>query len=137
MFRLGVRPMDAPRTARPAPASALTADSANLDFLRAAAVTFVLVFHVALFFQKTRFGIGGIGQWGVLIFFVHTSLVLMSSLQRQNTGGFARSYGVFTIRRWFRIFPLSGLVVLVVVWLRLPAQREGARCAQASAASSR
>ena len=95
--------MDASPSTRSAPVSALAADSANLDFLRAAAVTFVLVFHLALFFQKKRFGLDEIGHWGVLIFFVHTSLVLMFSLRRQKTGAFARSYGVFTVRRWTQL----------------------------------
>jgi peptidoglycan/LPS O-acetylase OafA/YrhL len=99
-------------------------ESANLDFLRSCAVLFVVGFHVLLFFQHTRLGpfnVHSIGQWGVLIFFVHTSLVLMFSLERQEVrspgeGVFWR----FLIRRVFRIYPLSILVVLLVEVTRMP-----------------
>src|SRR5580658_10043359 len=58
-------------------------DSANLDFLRSAAVLFVVVFHLLLFFQRDHLGHFNLpmGHWGVMIFFVHTSLVLMFSLE--------------------------------------------------------
>jgi peptidoglycan/LPS O-acetylase OafA/YrhL len=62
-----------------------------------------------------------IGHFGVLIFFVHTSLVLLFSLERQD----ARAPGTplftpFIIRRIFRIYPLSMLIVLLVELFRLP-----------------
>jgi peptidoglycan/LPS O-acetylase OafA/YrhL len=101
-----------------------TSESRNLDLLRSAAVVFVVVYHLLLFFQSTALARGhlyAIGHWGVLLFFVHTSLVLMFSLERQvshspNNGLF----GPFYARRLFRIFPLSVVVVLAVYLLHLP-----------------
>ena len=98
-------------------------DSANLDFLRAAAVLFVVTFHLMLFFQSDHVGRLNfpIGHWGVLIFFVHTSLVLMYSLERQEgSERGAPIYWSFLLRRCFRIYPLSCFVVLLIYLLRLP-----------------
>jgi hypothetical protein len=60
------------------------ADSGNLDLLRSFAVLCVLVFHLLLFFGHGRVphGAGSLGHWGVLVFFVHTSIVLMASIER-------------------------------------------------------
>ncbi len=61
----------------------------------------------------------GIG--GVLFFFVHTSLVLMFSLERlQDKLDGVKLFLGFMIRRCFRIYPLSLLAVLTVFFLRLP-----------------
>jgi peptidoglycan/LPS O-acetylase OafA/YrhL len=97
-------------------------ESVNLDLLRSAAVLFVLVNHVLLFLRLTHDGgfIRPIGHWGVLLFFVHTSLVLMLSLQRQQPLRYVHPYRVFIVRRCFRIYPLSVLIVLFVTILHLP-----------------
>ena len=92
-------------------------DLVNLDLLRTVAVTLVFVDHLA---GAADFrGLGDIGRLGVLIFFVHTSLVLMLSLERLGLSGF-RLYFTFLVRRIFRIYPLSILVVLTVVLFRDP-----------------
>jgi len=103
-------------------------DSPNLNFLRAIAVLFVTGFHLQLLFEQrhspyvTKLGLlHSIGHWGVLIFFVHTSLVLMFSLERQHLR-FAEgpTYLPFLTRRAFRVLPLSIFIVLLVTALRLP-----------------
>jgi len=99
-------------------------NNSNLDFLRAAAVLFVLGGHLTYFRGITRVGrlsIIPLGFWGVLVFFVHTCLVLMSSLERQrDQNGSDGLFITFMIRRCFRIFPLSILVVAIIAILHLP-----------------
>ena len=56
----------------------------------------------------------------MLLFFVHTSLVLMMSMERLRLSG-RDLYIAFMTRRFFRIYPLSILSVLVVVCFRVPA----------------
>jgi len=86
----------------------------NLDLLRAVAVLFVLFSHVF----RTAYGQAtaasyAMGQLGVMIFFVHTSLVLMQSLERQQVSGSAL-FKRFYIQRICRIYPLSITLVLAI-----------------------
>lgn len=83
--------------------------SANLDLLRAVAVLLVTVFHVLLYLG---YSYRNLGEFGVLLFFVHTTLVLMFSLERQRADfpGKPLSW-TFFVRRGFRIYPLSMVVV--------------------------
>ncbi len=89
----------------------------NLDFLRAFAVTTVVLDHTLLAKGVLHLGsweVGWIGVFGVYLFFVHTCLVLMWSLSR-------RPYtSEFYLRRAFRIYPLSILAVLAAILLRAP-----------------
>lgn len=101
-------------------------ESPNLDFLRSIAVLYVLIFHLLLYFQYLQhsqtFGmnLSSLGHLGVLIFFVHTSLVLMFSLERQQKGTQGQPvYFPFLIRRFFRIYPLSIFVVLIIILFRI------------------
>ena len=59
-----------------------------------------------------------LGRFGVLLFFVHTCLVLMWSMQRSNLSGWSLLKN-FHIRRIFRIYPLSILTVLLALMLHL------------------
>lgn len=63
----------------------ITANSRNLNLLRSFAVTLVVGFHLAKFFnwRPETFRITDFGLLGVMLFFVHTTLVLMFSLERQ------------------------------------------------------
>ncbi len=76
----------------------------NLDLLRSLAITLVVVDHVALSAGRRQLGpfaAGWIGVSGVFLFFVHTALVLLWSLERKpHTLD-------FYIRRVFRIYPLA------------------------------
>ena len=89
----------------------------NLDLLRAIAVSMVVADHTLL-----AYGISHVGAWstewigvvGVYMFFVHTALVLMWSLER-------KPYTLdFYIRRVFRIYPLAMLAVLVAIVTKAP-----------------
>lgn len=96
--------------------------SANLDLLRSIAVLLVLFNHLTRHYHYDHFD--GVGLFGVLLFFVHTSLVLMYSMQRSHLAGFALARD-FYIRRFFRIYPLSILAVLAAVALHLHADGRG------------
>ena len=82
----------------------------------------VLFDHLTRHYHLDRFD--NIGLFGVLLFFVHTSLVLMYSMQRSRLRG-AALLKDFYIRRFFRIYPLSILAVLTAVALHLHADGRG------------
>lgn len=90
----------------------------NLDILRAIAVLLVVVCHLLESAGIESVGwivIPRLGLNGVLFFFVHTSLVLMLSMQRQSM-----TYWQFIIRRVFRIYPLSILLVSFYYFSAIP-----------------
>jgi len=66
----------------------MTYNSRNLDLLRSFAVLLVVGFHLAKFFnwQVAKLRVTDFGVLGVMLFFVHTTLVLMFSLERQSAG---------------------------------------------------
>ena len=96
----------------------------NLDFLRAFAVSLVFVGHLLYFHGQETLGplhLNLLGALGVLLFFVHTCCVLMLSLERQEKQpGSVKFFLSFMIRRCFRIYPLSMVVVLLVAIFHLP-----------------
>ena len=103
--------------------SATVLPERNLDILRAIAVLFVLTDHLSNTQQWRLYGIRHevVGHAGVLLFFVHTSLVLMLSLDREMEGARSsrsRIYLAFLVRRFFRIYPLSVVTVLFVLFQR-------------------
>ena len=91
--------------------------SPNLDFLRAVAVLLVYFFH--LFITTGPRLPDFLAQFGVILFFVHTSLVLMFSLERIDLRG-QRLFATFYVRRLFRIYPLSIVCVCLIVLFQLP-----------------
>lgn len=104
----------------------LKRDSPNLDILRSFAVLAVLINHLAQITprgqQGGRFALDAIGGAGVLVFFVHTALVLMGSLERLETKSYGwRLLSAFYIQRLFRIYPLSITCVTAVVLAHIAA----------------
>jgi peptidoglycan/LPS O-acetylase OafA/YrhL len=95
--------------------------STNLDVLRAFAVLLVLICHL---FGITRTGnahvTDGLGRFGVILFFVHTSCVLMASLESLHSGG-QGWLSRFYVRRAFRIYPLAILLILTAIMFGSPA----------------
>ena len=83
---------DVAEGSRPVPAMAgnsslrieLAVQSFNLDFLRSVAVLLVIGFHLAKLFnwQFGRLRVTDFGLLGVMLFFVHTTVALMFSLER-------------------------------------------------------
>jgi peptidoglycan/LPS O-acetylase OafA/YrhL len=146
-FFLGLQPsspaMLPPETARQAPAGKLRAkvtralfrrstecvnerslpgESPNLDVLRAMAVGFVLIGHFLQCF-RTQLAVPTfwdvLARTGVMLFFVHTSLVLMLSLDRMNERNL-KLIESFYLRRLFRIYPLSILCIGLVIFFHIP-----------------
>jgi peptidoglycan/LPS O-acetylase OafA/YrhL len=95
--------------------------SVNLDVLRAIAVLCVYVAHLhTTATEDIRWR--SLGIFGVILFFVHTSCVLMASLARLDRD---RPKAVslalaFYVRRAFRIYPLSILTVALVAAMHIP-----------------
>jgi peptidoglycan/LPS O-acetylase OafA/YrhL len=101
--------------------------SANLDFLRAFAVLLVVTQHICRRLQINQVSwipTSSLGYFGVLLFFVHTSLVLMYSLERSSLTGWPLIW-TFYLRRIFRIYPLSIVIVLTAVALHLDSDING------------
>jgi peptidoglycan/LPS O-acetylase OafA/YrhL len=113
--------------AQPVPARA-GQESSNLDFLRSFAVLLVFFGHLSFFHQFLALGplnLTLMGALGVMFFFVHTALVLMLSLERQQKDqGDNRLFMSFMIRRCFRIYPLSITAVLLILAFHLPLTTE-------------
>jgi peptidoglycan/LPS O-acetylase OafA/YrhL len=86
-------------------------DSPNFDLLRTVAVGLVLLSHIPDLLKETGLGFNhkAIGRAGVALFFVHTTLVLLMSLDRHGP-----ALGPFLVRRVFRIYPLAIVAVLVM-----------------------
>jgi peptidoglycan/LPS O-acetylase OafA/YrhL len=101
--------------------------SANLDLLRAIAVLLVLAQHLCKRFyidQVAGMPTSSWGLFGVLLFFVHTCLVLMYSMDRRPLSGWPLLKN-FATRRLFRIYPLSILAVVVALSLHLDSDING------------
>jgi peptidoglycan/LPS O-acetylase OafA/YrhL len=108
--------------------TAASQESPNLDFLRTIAVLLVFFGHLSFFRQILSLGplnLTFMGALGVMFFFVHTALVLMLSLERQQKDqGDNKLFMSFMIRRCFRIYPLSITAVLLILIFHLPLATE-------------
>src|SRR5258705_4558284 len=104
--------------------SVQTSSNSNLDFLRALAVLYVFFGHLTYFrgiYHLGPLNVVPIGFWGVLVFFVHTSLVLTLSLERQwNQLRGKKFFLIFILRRCFRIFPAIILAVSLIALFHVP-----------------
>jgi peptidoglycan/LPS O-acetylase OafA/YrhL len=102
---------------------AVPANIKNLDVMRSFAVLLVVLAH-----SVGMIGLGSVeargrievdlGRFGVLLFFVHTTLVLMMSLERTSPDQHWQI--AFYLRRIFRIYPLSIACIAVVLLFRIP-----------------
>lgn len=94
----------------------LVRDLPNLDLMRSFAVTLVVACHVLTYSPHFRpaYPVWFIGLLGVFLFFTHTTLVLMWSLDRDPHT--LRFY----LRRAFRIYPLWIAVLAASVLVHLP-----------------
>lgn len=94
----------------------------NLDVLRALAVILVFLQHVWQMFGPSGPALDlarGLGRMGVILFFFHTSFVLMQSIESLGTQ--APHWKLrFYVRRAFRIYPMVMVIVLLVVLLHIP-----------------
>jgi len=110
------------RAADSSAAEEAAASSRNLDLLRSFAVLLVVGFHIAKFFnwRLETLRVTDFGLLGVMLFFVHTTLVLMFSLERQSAGSRALLFLPFMVRRCFRIYPLAALVVAGAYLFQIP-----------------
>src|SRR5690349_8509858 len=95
----------------------------NLDILRSIAVLSVLFSHSVRWIvqgtvQSRAAMETNLGRFGVLIFFVHTALVLMMSMGRISSK--PRWVLQFYLLRIFRIYPLSILCVVLVLGFKIP-----------------
>lgn len=89
----------------------------NLDLLRSIAVLLVVVEHTLISLHVLwikGWDIQWVGVVGVFMFFVHTSLVLMWSLERKP------QILSFYVRRAFRIYPLAIAATLAIVVFHIP-----------------
>jgi peptidoglycan/LPS O-acetylase OafA/YrhL len=95
----------------------------NLDLLRSVAVSVVLLSHLVMSFDlydhpiSKALAIKELGMLGVLLFFIHTSLVLMMSLDRL---GPVNLFQRFYIRRVFRIYPLAIAAIALALFFHIP-----------------
>ncbi|GIT98135.1 acyltransferase [Sulfurovum sp. TSL1] len=98
-----------------------------VDLWRSVAVLLVVVAHTLLWWGNPVFlGVfepSLLGSTGVAIFFVLTSYVLMMSLERLREKS-EHLYTDFMLRRFFRIYPLSLIVVLFYYLTQVPSYFE-------------
>ena len=98
------------------PLTQLGSNYAHLDCVRATAVLLVFFGHLRESLGHP-YGVAGFARLGVIIFFVHTCLVLFLSMNRL---GAEHLWARFYIRRIARIYPLAILAVVAVLLFHIP-----------------
>jgi len=97
-------------------------DLSTLDFMRALCTLVVVGAHLLAMTGHFPGVMGGLPRVAVLMFFVHTSFVLMLSLERQQAKSADRLWWRFMVRRFFRVYPLTTFVIAAIVLFRIPSQ---------------
>jgi peptidoglycan/LPS O-acetylase OafA/YrhL len=96
----------------------------NLDFVRSLAVLMVVAAHLGWFLGDLHFSfleISLLGRLGVVIFFVHSGIVNLLSIEGHvRKHGEYRLFRSFMTRRCLRIYPLSIFVVAIVYLSHIP-----------------
>ncbi|MGA9041173.1 MAG: acyltransferase [Terriglobales bacterium] len=104
--------------------SVLGTHETNLDFVRALAVLMVVGAHLGWFLGDVHISFlepSLLGRLGVVIFFVHSGIVNMLSIERHvHKHGEHRLFRAFMTRRSFRIYPLSVFVVSIIYLTHIP-----------------
>src|ERR1700678_2519322 len=95
-------------------------DLSTLDFMRALCTLVVVGAHFLGMTGHFPSVMGGLPRVAVLMFFVHTSFVLMLSLERQRAECARGLWRRFMVRRFFRVYPLTTFVIAAIVLLRIP-----------------
>ncbi len=102
---------------------------ANLDFVRALAVLMVVGAHLGCFLGNIHYGFfefSLLGRLGVAIFFVHSGIVNLISIERHvHKHGEQRLFFAFMTKRCLRIYPLSVFVVMIVYLWHIPVAHVG------------
>ena len=94
----------------------------TLDFMRAFCTLVVVAAHYLGMSGHFPGVMGGLPRVAVLMFFVHTSFVLMLSLERQRAISPDHLWRRFMVRRFFRVYPLTTFVIALIVILKIPSQ---------------
>jgi peptidoglycan/LPS O-acetylase OafA/YrhL len=97
-------------------------DLSTLDFMRALCTLVVVGAHYLALTGHYPQIIGGLPRVAVLMFFVHTSFVLMFSLEREHAKSPHKLWRRFMVRRFFRVYPLTTLVLAAIVVFKIPSQ---------------
>jgi peptidoglycan/LPS O-acetylase OafA/YrhL len=94
----------------------------TLDFMRALCTLIVVGAHYLGMTGHFPHVMGGLPRVAVLMFFVHTSFVLMMSLDRQQARSPDKLWRRFMVRRFFRVYPVTTAVIAAIVLFRIPSQ---------------
>lgn len=112
--------MGAPSAVTPNPTDRLggTAELTPIEALRGLAALLVIISHYAVLVLPSGPGLWGIAATGVDLFFVLSGFVFARALTQ---AGFA--VGPHLVRRFFRLYPLYLVALLVYAMLKAPDQR--------------